>query len=304
MTHKLEEKSIEKGEESDSDQQLYQQLHGEFKVMCDLVFSKFNKRFDMLSSKMDNIIVLVKEIKQDVHKIVDGLKKAEIKILENCSTRLLAQVLLQDDVPAYPYLTSSDGKMEKLKKVLVGERATIHFLCECLEEGPHEVEGQVGKKVAVEKGVLMKMAPFLARTLIVLCCAARLAASVYLPGVAPAFFSPLLDCLKSIGITEQALQSEIMPEALNALFDELGIESQKLYDRNSAMLNVDHNQREEGVKALKEFLGSIENLDMGKDFGLYLVQGRDQKAHWHCEKHARGHKRLPHPQNPFSHLVK
>lgn len=295
-----------KEEEGHGDQLLYQQLPEELKVLYHLLSSKLNKGFERLGAKMENIMVLVREIKQDVGKIMDGLQRIEMKILADFSTRLLTQVLLQGVLPAYPYLTNSEGKMEKLKRILVRETATIHFLC---ESGPHEVKGQIGKKVVVKKGVLMKMAPFLVPTLMVLCCAARFAANVYLPGIAPIVFSPLLERLKSIGITQQELQSNVISPALKALFDELDIKIQQLYDPKSAILNVDEHQRKEGVEALQEFLGSIEDIEMGRDFGLSLVQvghETDQlvQAQWLCKDHANEHKRLRHSQNPFSHIAK
>ncbi|MCO5548764.1 hypothetical protein L7F22_002226 [Adiantum nelumboides] len=242
--------------------QLYPQLQGQHKVLFDLIYQLYQR----LDAKGEEILVLVKDIKQDIKKIVHGLQLLEANIVANCSTRLLTQLLVGGALPRYPYLTNKARKMEKVKAFLRGQEARIHFLCESLE-GPHVVERQQGKDVVVEAGILAKLAPYLVPTLRVLGCASKLFLNAYLPGIAPLCFQPLFHILECIGITADDLKAEIMPKILDILFEGVEVGIEKLYN-----LRVTEEKRKDVKEAIQRFMGHIEDLDMNRDFALQLVQ--------------------------------
>ncbi|MCO5573945.1 hypothetical protein L7F22_027723 [Adiantum nelumboides] len=108
---------------------LYGQLHGELKVLYDLLASRLTSGFENVDVKIDNILKLARELKQDTGKVIEGVRKAEESILANCSTCLLRQAVLSPGVlSAYAYITDSEGTMQKLGECLWRKGATIHFL--------------------------------------------------------------------------------------------------------------------------------------------------------------------------------
>lgn len=302
-----DDKGKSKLEEVDAASLLYQQLSdGQLKILYDLICRRMDARFDRIGVTMDELLMLVKDIKKDVQKLMRELCRMEVNILNNCSSHLLTEVLVNGTLPLYPYLTSdSDGKLQKLKSFLVKKTAKLHFLC---EDGPHKVEGQVGKEVVIKAdGILVKAAPVLVPALRIMCCAARFAANAYLPGIAPAFFNPLLECLTSLDNTSIAdLQSDIMTKALNALFDGIDDQIQHLYQKKEVPPLTEGQMREAICELLKD---KQEDLDMHKDFGLSLVSVGSKgaaAAHrctlWVCDDHVNAHTKLNKvalQRNPF-----
>lgn len=260
--------------------------------------------YDALRAEFRKVTKLLEEIKTDVHKLRDDLRQMEINIVANCSTQLLEQMLaFKSKLPAYPYLSEIDGKLRKLQAFVSLKKARVYFLCESAN-GLHKVEGQKGKEVAVDEGVLIKAVPILVPALRVMCCAAKFAVNMYLPGVAPpGIFDIFLNCVKPLGISSKDLQYSqiIMPRAMNALLDGIDFGPQKLeIDRQKeAMLKMDKGAFQAALEALQNILGHKEDLDMVEDFGLHLIQ-INGKACWVCKDHAMGHQELSHPKNPFS----
>ncbi|MCO5550794.1 hypothetical protein L7F22_004285 [Adiantum nelumboides] len=262
-------------------------------------FRSLERRQQKIFQRLNSTLKLLRE---DIWSLGEVLRRAERSIIANCSTRLLIHELRRDRAyPVYPYLVdAASGKLAPLK-LLLGKRVVVHFMCESPTEGPHPVAGQKGKEVMLQaKAWVAKVARVVVPAVRIICCLARVAASIYLPSAQGLIPSPEA-MVSGLGIEKEALKHIILPKALEALLDQVDGLDNAINNKLESLANHDVLQQQEVKEAMKALLQNVD-LDMAFDFGLRRVyfNDADPQTCWVCDLHTAGKPELlPMIRNPF-----
>ncbi|KAI5074002.1 hypothetical protein GOP47_0012015 [Adiantum capillus-veneris] len=275
------------------------QLTGELQDLLECIKFEVRSSEKRQQKMLQKLNSNLRMIRTDIQKLGDVLRQAERDIIANCSTRLLRNELRNDRAyPLFPYLVDVTGKLAPLK-ALFGKRAVVHFMCESPTEGPHLVEGQSGKEVTMElKGWVMKVARVMVPAVRVICCLARLAASVYLPS-AQVFIPSPEAMVSGLGIEREALQHVILAKALEALLEQMPDVDYRHFLTNTEEAGMLH--KNEAKEVMQIVLAHVE-VDMAFDFGLHRVCFDDVAGNtfWVCDRHAHKGELLVPIGNPYN----
>ncbi|MCO5614118.1 hypothetical protein L7F22_068399 [Adiantum nelumboides] len=247
------------------------------------------------------------ELGHHIRTVVAELEKTRKSIYAAVSEQLMRREGAVGGAPALPgcpYLTDGEGKWRKLREITKVKQARLQLMCES-EEGCHRVEGQMGVGVTLESPEwLARVAPALIPGLKLVYGAAKIAASIFMPGVHP--FLPDADGLLGALGLPQKISIQSHSEAFPLLLASY-LEGLPQVPRNLAHLQANGLPREPLLREFYRFAlegrAPYEVPVMTRDFLLYHVYVPAKGAtRWVCRDHIGDGELLP-PTNPFEFLA-
>ncbi|MCO5614122.1 hypothetical protein L7F22_068403 [Adiantum nelumboides] len=248
------------------------------------------------------------ELGHHIRTVVAELEKTRKSIYAAVSEQLMRREGAVGGAPALPgcpYLTDGEGKWRKLREITKVKQARLQLMCECVEGYCHRVEGQMGVVVTLESPEwLARVAPALIPGLKLVYGAAKIAASIFMPGVHP--FLPDADGLLGALGLPQKISIQSHSEAFPLLLASY-LEGLPQVPRNLAHLQANGLPREPLLREFYRFAlegrAPYEVPVMTRDFLLYHVYVPAKGAtRWVCRDHIGNGELLP-PTNPFEFLA-